>query len=106
MAEYWGRDVPNESTRLLSQNVRISKETEMIAESTVEDIERQGEQLDETQYKVGAIKDIAEEARSSARTLKFKVYGQQAKLWTCIVCIALIDICLIVRMWYNNGSIL
>ncbi|KAJ1418620.1 hypothetical protein B484DRAFT_400425 [Ochromonadaceae sp. CCMP2298] len=104
-SEHWGRNVPpTETTRLLSENVRISKETENI--DTVLEMERQGEELDETQFKVEDILAMAEAARLSAQTIRFKVYQQRFKLWLGIIAVCIINILLILRMSYNKGALL
>mmetsp|Transcript_35051 Transcript_35051/g.69599 ORF Transcript_35051/g.69599 Transcript_35051/m.69599 type:complete len:105 (-) Transcript_35051:41-355(-) len=95
----------NESTRLLEQSVRIARENESIAERTTLEVLEQGEKLDDAKDMIDSVKDISVAARTSVNAMRYKVFSKKIKLWAVILGLFGLDILLMIKMYYNHGSL-
>jgi len=100
----WERDT-TETSRLLSDSIRIAQDTEAIGENTASDLIAQGEILHKTRSFLDSMIDIGDSARESIQTIRDKANRKKFVLKAIIVILFAANITVIYLRSQNGGSL-
>jgi hypothetical protein len=96
---------PSEISPLLMDALREAKETENIANQTMEVVEQQGETIDATSGLVRGVREMSSTAVNHLKQLQAKVASKKICLWGFIMGLFVLNIILVITMIYNHGHL-
>mmetsp|Transcript_19581 Transcript_19581/g.25344 ORF Transcript_19581/g.25344 Transcript_19581/m.25344 type:complete len:120 (+) Transcript_19581:59-418(+) len=96
---------PMSAEEMLDDALRTNEETAEIGNTTLSQIQRQGEQLQGTQRTVQATDNTVREARIVLKGMSWRIFKEKLWLWLIILFLLAIDTALAYRLATNKGSI-
>lgn len=103
-ANRWQNET-SETTRLLSDSLRIARETEDVGEKAAQDLIAQREILDKSRSFLDSIIDIGDSARESIQAIRAKAYQRKMNLWMIIALLFVFNVYVLYLRWENDGSL-
>eukprot|EP01033_Poteriospumella_lacustris_P009399 gene9399-6730_t len=100
------QDGPQETTRLLADSVRLARDAEHIGNVTLEELQRQGDSLEDSRQNLLGIQDMTSSAHESVRQLRAKLFQRKFMLGSVIVFLFLIIVSMLFTMYKHGGSLI
>lgn len=99
------RGIPNETSRLLSDSIKIAKNTENIGNDTIIEMGHQKESLQESSERLSIINNITKAARFNFKKIRDYRNRKKVILWLVIILLGLLNLIVLYTMFENGGKL-
>jgi hypothetical protein len=102
----YGREVtPNETSRLLTDSIKIAKNTDNISNDTIIEMVNQKNTLQDSSERLSIINNISKSARLNFKRIRDYRNRKKLILWLIIILLGILNLYLLYIMFENGGKL-